>query len=438
MREPAAGSARDRLEEILARLAQRADDERVFLKLYSGAARVSADAADARRRAGISLGPLDGRIVSIKDLFDVAGEATTAGSAALADALPAARDAAVVARLRQAGAVIIGKTNMTEFAFSGIGLNRHLGTPGNAADATRVPGGSSSGAGVSVAEGTSDIAIGSDTGGSVRIPAALNGVVGFKPTAGRIPLSGVFPLSATLDSVGPLARNVRDCAIADAVMAGEEPIVPEPFPLNGLRIGIPRGRLLGDMDAAVAAGFERSLKALETAGAKVADHSIDDLLNEMADATKGASIASVEAAEIHADLAATQAWSLVDPRIGGPIKRRAAVPAYAYIRVLRNRAALAAAMDQRLRPIDVLALPTTPMLAPAIQPLLEDDDLSDRTDGLLLRNPQVANQFDLTAISLPMPGMNRPAGLMLLARNGLDRRLLSIAAAVEELLRRAS
>jgi len=438
MREPAAGSARDRLEEILARLAQRADDERVFLKLYSGAARVSADAADARRRAGISLGPLDGRIVSIKDLFDVAGEATTAGSAALADALPAARDAAVVARLRQAGAVIIGKTNMTEFAFSGIGLNRHLGTPGNAADATRVPGGSSSGAGVSVAEGTSDIAIGSDTGGSVRIPAALNGVVGFKPTAGRIPLSGVFPLSATLDSVGPLARNVRDCAIADAVMAGEEPIVPEPFPLNGLRIGIPRGRLLGDMDAAVAAGFERSLKALETAGAKVADHSIDDLLNEMADATKGASIASVEAAEIHADLAATQAWSLVDPRIGGPIKRRAAVPAYAYIRVLRNRAALAAAMDQRLRPIDVLALPTTPMLAPAIQPLLEDDDLYDRTDGLLLRNPQVANQFDLTAISLPMPGMNRPAGLMLLARNGLDRRLLSIAAAVEELLRRAS
>jgi aspartyl-tRNA(Asn)/glutamyl-tRNA(Gln) amidotransferase subunit A len=165
MREPAEGSARDRLEEILARLAEREAEERVFLKLYSDAARVSADAADARRRAGISLGPLDGRIVSIKDLFDVAGETTTAGSAALADAPPATGDAAVVARLRRAGAVIIGKTNMTEFAFSGIGLNRHFGTPGNAADATRVPGGSSSGAGVSVAEGTSDIAIGSDTAG---------------------------------------------------------------------------------------------------------------------------------------------------------------------------------------------------------------------------------------------------------------------------------
>jgi aspartyl-tRNA(Asn)/glutamyl-tRNA(Gln) amidotransferase subunit A len=438
MREPAAGSARDRLEEILARLAEREAEERVFLKLYSDAARVSADAADARHRAGISLGPLDGRITSIKDLFDVAGEMTTAGSAALADAPPATRDAAVVARLRQAGAVIVGKTNMTEFAFSGIGLNRHFGTPGNAADATRVPGGSSSGAGVSVAEGTCEIAIGSDTGGSVRIPAALNGVVGFKPTAGRVPLDGVFPLSSTLDSVGPLARTVADCAIADAIMAGKEPGALESFPLSGLRIGIPQGRLFGDIDAAVAAGFARGLKALEAAGAKIADHSIDDLLNGMAEATKGASIASVEAAEIHADLAETQAWSLVDPRIGGPIKRRAAVPAYAYIRVLRKRAALAAAMDRRLRPIDVLVLPTTPLIAPAIQPLLEDDDLYDRTDGLLLRNPQVANQFDLTAISLSMPEMSLPAGLMLFARRGHDRRLLSIAAAVEELFRRAS
>ncbi|WP_353645976.1 amidase [Mesorhizobium sp. WSM2239] len=432
------GSTRDRLEEILARLADRADDERVFLKLYSELARLAADAADARRKAGISLGPLDGRIVSIKDLFDVAGETTTAGSAALAEAPPAARDAAVVGRLRRAGAVIIGKTNMTEFAFSGIGLNRHFGTPGNAADATRVPGGSSSGAGVSVAEGTSDIAIGSDTGGSVRIPAALNGVVGFKPTAGRVPLSGAFPLSATLDSIGPLARNVADCAIADAVMAGEEPDALEPFPLASMRIGIPQGRLFGDIDAAVAEGFARSLKPLEAAGAIIADHSVDDLLNNMAEATKGASIASVEAAEIHADLAATPAWSLVDPRIGGPIKRRAAVPAHAYIRILRKRAALAAAMDRRLMPVDVLVLPTTPIVAPAIQPLLEDDDLYDRTDGLLLRNPQVANQFDLAGISLPMPGMSLPGGFMLLARNGHDRRLLSIAAAVEESFRRAS
>ncbi|WP_394891080.1 amidase [Mesorhizobium sp. AaZ16] len=437
MRESGKRSARDKIEEVLTRLAERANDERVFLKLYPDATRLAADAADARRRVGISLGPLDGRIVSIKDLFDVGGETTTAGSAALAVAPPAVRDATVVARLRRAGAVIVGKTNMTEFAFSGIGLNRHFGTPGNAADPTRVAGGSSSGAGVSVAEDTSDIAIGSDTGGSVRIPAALNGVVGFKPTHGRVPLAGVFPLSSTLDSIGPLARTVADCALADAIMAGEEPAEIAPFPLSGLRIGIPRGRLFGDMDAAVGEGFERSLRALEAAGARVADHSIDDLLAEMREATRAASIASVEAAEVHADLMATQAWSLVDPRIGGPIARRAAVPAHAYIRLLRRRSALAAVMDERLMPVDVLALPTTPVVAPAIQPLLEDNDLYDRTDGLLLRNPQVANQFDLTAISLPMPGINLPAGLMLFARNGHDHHLLSVAAAVEELFRRA-
>ncbi|MGN6144609.1 MAG: amidase family protein, partial [Mesorhizobium sp.] len=215
-------SSRDRLEEILNRLQARAGDERVFTRLYIEPARAAADAADARRKAGFTLGPLDGVIVSIKDLFDVAGEPTLAGSVLRRTAPPAEADAAVVMRLRRAGAAIIGKTAMTEFAFTAIGDNPHTGTPGNAADASLIPGGSSSGAGVSAAEGTSEIAIGSDTGGSVRIPAALNGVVGFKPTARRVPLSGAFPLSPTLDSIGPLARSVAQCAAADAVMAGEE------------------------------------------------------------------------------------------------------------------------------------------------------------------------------------------------------------------------
>src|SRR3954471_23683870 len=216
-------ATRDRLEAILDRIARGQSGEHVFLKLYPEAARAAADAADARRQAGLSLGPLDGAIISIKDLFDVAGEVTTAGSKLRRDAAPASADAPVVTRLRRAGAVVIGKTNMVEFAFAGIGLNPHFGTPGNAADRSRIPGGSSSGAGVSVAEGTSDISIGSDTGGSVRIPAAFNGIVGFKPTAKRVPLEGAFPLSYSLDSIGPLARTVRDCAHADAVMAGEEP-----------------------------------------------------------------------------------------------------------------------------------------------------------------------------------------------------------------------
>ena len=194
---------------------------RIFTKVYTESAKAEAAAADARAVLGISLSPIDGRIVSIKDLFDVAGEPTTAGSKARRDVSPAKQDAVIVQRLRSAGAVIIGKTNMTEFALSGIGINPHYGTPGNARDVTRIPGGSSSGSGVAVARGMCEISIGSDTGGSIRIPSALNGVTGFKPTQARVTREGAFPLSYSLDTVGPLANNVLDCAQTDAVLAGE-------------------------------------------------------------------------------------------------------------------------------------------------------------------------------------------------------------------------
>ncbi|WP_256751670.1 amidase [Mesorhizobium sp. Mes31] len=424
---------RDHLEIILARLAARAGEERVFTRIYAEPARAAADASDARKRAGVTLGPLDGTIVSIKDLFDIAGEPTTAGSLMRRTATPAPRDAAIVSRLRQAGAVIIGKTNMTEFAFTAISDNQHYGTPGNAADASRIAGGSSSGAGVSVGEGTSEISIGSDTGGSVRIPASLNGVVGFKPTARRVPLTGAFPLSATLDSIGPLARTVAQCAVADAVMAGEVPTTLAPIPLAGLRVGIPRGVLFGDTEGKVAAAFEHCLGKLELAGARVTDLPIDDLLADMRAATKRGSIAAMEGAEVHADWLATGASVPVDPHVSGPLSRAAMLPAPVYIRALRRRTALAAAMDERLASVDVLALPTTPVTAPTIVSMAEDAELRDRTEGLLLRNTQVANQFDLCAISLPMPDMALPAGLMLVARNGHDRRLLRIAAEVQRL-----
>ncbi|MER8572720.1 amidase [Mesorhizobium sp. M1338] len=427
-------SVRDHLEIILARLAARAGEERVFTKLYAEAARAAADASDARKRAGVTLGPLDGTIVSIKDLFDVAGEATTAGSLMLKTAAPALRDAAIVGRLRQAGAVIIGKTNMTEFAFTAIGDNQHFGTPGNAVDASRIPGGSSSGAGVSVGEGTSEISIGSDTGGSIRIPASLNGVVGFKPTARRVPLTGAFPLSATLDSIGPLARTVARCAAADAVMAGEVPTALAPIALAGLRIGIPRGILFEETEGAVVTAFDQCLGKIEQTGARVEVLSIDDLLGEMRAATKRGSIAAMEGAEIHADWLATGASVPVDPHVSGPLARAAMLPTPVYIRAMRRRAALAAAMDERLASVDVLALPTTPVMAPTIVSMTEDAALRDRIEGLLLRNTQVANQFDLCAISLPMPGTALPAGLMLVARNGHDRRLLRIAAEIETLL----
>ncbi|CAN7324751.1 amidase [Mesorhizobium sp. LjRoot246] len=427
-------SVRDHLEAILARLAARAGEERVFTKLYAEAARAAADASDARKRAGVTLGLLDGTIVSVKDLFDVAGEPTTAGSLMLKTAAPALRDAVIVSRLRQAGAVIVGKTNMTEFAFTAIGDNQHYGTPGNAVDAGRIPGGSSSGAGVSVGEGTSEISIGSDTGGSVRIPASLNGVVGFKPTARRVPLAGAFPLSATLDSIGPLARTVAQCADADVVMAGEVPTALAPIALAGLRLGIPHGVLFEETEGEVATAFDRCLGKIEQAGAWVADQSIDDLLGDMRTATKRGSIAAMEGAEIHADWLATGASAPVDPHVTGPLSRAAMLPTPVYIRAMRRRAALAAAMDERLASVDVLVLPTTPVTAPTIVSMTRDADLRDRTEGLLLRNTQVANQFDLCAISLPMPGTVLPAGLMLVARNGHDRRLLRIAAEIESLL----
>jgi aspartyl-tRNA(Asn)/glutamyl-tRNA(Gln) amidotransferase subunit A len=429
------GIVRERLEGILAHLAARADDERVFLRVYAEIARAAADAADARRQVGVSLGPIDGAIVSIKDLFDVAGEATTAGSRILRDGPPARQDAAVIRRLRQAGAVILGKTNMVEFAFSGLGLNPHYGTPGNAADPAHIPGGSSSGAGVSVAEGTSAISIGSDTGGSVRIPAALNGVVGFKPTASRVPLKGVFPLSPSLDSVGPLARSVQDCAFADAVMAGEEPAVLAPFPLSGLRIGVPRGRLFAETEPLVAEAFAASLGRLSKAGATILDHDIEDLLEGMARATSLASIASIEASEIHADWIVARA-DRIDPRVQVGIARGGAIPALAYLRMMRQRRALAAAMDERLKPVDVLAMPATAITAPLTAPLALDPELYSRTDLLILRNTRVGNLFDLTSISLPLPNMPRPVGLMLTGRNGQDRRLLEIASSVERELAR--
>lgn len=426
---------RTRLEEILARLEERKDTERTFVTLYPQTARAEADAADARLHEGKTIGPLDGRIVSIKDLFDVAGEPTLAGSIIRRSRPPATADAPIVRRLREAGAVIIGKTHMTEFAFTAVGLNPHYPVPGNATDASLVPGGSSSGAAVSAAEGTCDIAIGSDTGGSIRIPAALNGLVGFKPTASRIPLEGAFPLAPSLDSVGPLATSVADCALADAIMAGEtpEPLVAKP--LAGLTFGVPRGRLFEDMDPEIAAAFDANLARLAEAGVELVDCSIDDLLEALADATRIGSIAGIEASRVHADwLDDDQAP--VDFRVTTTLRRRRLVSDGDLTALLETRKELARAMDARLSPFDALVLPTAPIFAVTIASVSSDEDTYRGVEDLLLRNNQVANQFDLTAITLPMPGLAHPAGLMLFGRNGTDRALLEIAASVEALIRK--
>ncbi len=273
-----ASTSRARLEQALERINDpKGEGAKACLTVYAEAARAAADAADARAKAGISLGPLDGRIVSIKDLFDVAGEPTRAGSKILADeGLRATADAPVVRRLRAGGAVIVAKTNMTEFALGAIGANPHFGTPANPRDRGRVPGGSSSGAAVTVGDGMAEIAIGSDTGGSVRIPAALCGIVGFKPSRQRVPTTGAFPLSTTLDSIGPLAKTVADCAKAFAVMADTVPASEDfttiaPLSVAGLRLGIAQGFPLEHLDDIVGPAFAAATARLAKAGARLTD-----------------------------------------------------------------------------------------------------------------------------------------------------------------------
>ncbi|MBY0361552.1 MAG: amidase [Phreatobacter sp.] len=426
-------SVRDALEASLARIDDPSSDGRVtYTKVYAERARAEADAADARAKAGVKLSPLDGWVISIKDLFDVAGEVTTAGSTILRSRPAASADAPTVARLRQAGVVIVGKTNMSEFAFSGIGINPHFGTPGNAADKSRVPGGSSSGAGVSAAEGTARMGLGSDTGGSIRIPAALNGCVGFKPTYGRIPLEGAFPLSYALDTIGPLAKTVADCAATDAVLAGEQPWTLTPAPLAGLRLAIPRGRLFGQMEPEVEQAFEASAARLTRAGARVSDISIEDLLQELADAMAKAPFVAMEAAAVHAEWMEDRARDF-DPRVLARVRIGAKAAAPDYIRLVNKRAELVARMRDRLADIDALILPTTPIRAPKISDLIASDDQFWTANGLMLRNTTVGNVFTFTGISIPCPQVKGlPVGFMLTALAGQDRRLLRMAAAVEK------
>src|SRR5438128_2908329 len=272
-RELAEGKTTSRklVEAALARIADAGGEGgRASTKVHAQGALLAADASDRFRKEGVVPSALAGLPVSIKDLFDIAGEVTTAGSKILRDAPPATADAVAVARLRAAGAVVIGRSNMTEFAFSGIGINPHYGTPANPYDRgrRRIPGGSSSGAAVSVADGMAAFALGTDTGGSVRIPAALCGIAGFKPPRHRVPLDGALPLATPLDSVGPLAPTVECCTTVFQILAGEEPRPPAAAALPGLRLGIPKNYMLEDLDIEVMQAFASAIERLARRGAK--------------------------------------------------------------------------------------------------------------------------------------------------------------------------
>lgn len=422
---------RDRLEQSLARIGDpKGEGARVCLTVYGDTARAAADASDARAARGHSLGSLDGVIVSIKDLFDVAGEPTRAGSKILAEeAAPAASDALIVQRLRQAGAIIVAKTNMTEFAFSGIGANPHFGTPGNPCDRGRVPGGSSAGAPVAVADGMCDIAIGTDTGGSVRIPAALCGLVGFKPSRQRVPTDGAFPLSKTLDSIGPIARSVADCAKADAIMAGEEFTPLESSALAGVRFGLPEGLLLERLDDIVAPAFKAAVARLDAGGVRLSHEKLP-LLDDWVAVNERGGVIPPEACAVHRDRLRRRAAD-IDPNVRIRIERGCAVSEADLAETLRERRRLVAAMDARLDGLDALVMPTAAIVAPTIAEV-DDAKVFAVRNAAVLRNTSMVNFFDLCAITLPLSA-SLPVGLMLVARNGQDRRLLRIADAVMRL-----
>ncbi len=409
---------------------------RVFVRHYAEAAQAAAAASDRLRAHGIVASPLAGVPVSIKDLFDVAGDITRAGSKVLDDAQPATADAAVVARLRRAGAIIIGRTNPVEFAFSGLGLNPHYGTPANPWDRAtgRIPGGSSSGAAVSVGDGMAAVGIGSDTGGSVRIPAALCGLTGFKPTARRVPKDGTFPLSTTLDSIGPIAHSVACCALVDSVLAGHEPQVPAVLPLAGLRLGVIQDYVLAGLDATVSRAFEQALISLSRAGAKICEVRFA-ALGRLPHINRNGGMVMPEAYAIHRTLIAARRAGY-DPRVASRVLRGAEVSAADYIDVQNERAAMIAESARVAAPFDAWLMPTVVMVAPPIAPLETDDLLYNQTDYAILRNPSVVNFLDGCALTIPChePGSG-PVGLSVMGQGGCDRRVLAIGLAIEDALR---
>jgi aspartyl-tRNA(Asn)/glutamyl-tRNA(Gln) amidotransferase subunit A len=424
-------TSRELIEQALARIADPAGEgKRAFVKVYDAAARAAAEAQDRLRKAGYVASSLAGLPVSIKDLFDVAGDVTLAGSRALDDAPPAKADAAIVARLKRAGVVIIGRTNMTEFAFSGVGINPHFGTPGNPFDRNLIPGGSSAGAPISVADGMAAVAIGTDTGGSVRIPAALCGLVGFKPTQYRVPREGATPLSTTLDSVGPIGVSVACCALTDAVMAGEDPTVPEAVPPDGLRIGIPQTVMLDDLDAPVATAFERAASALSRAGARIVELPLA-MLGDSARINIKGGLPVVEAFAWHEKLLAGRGRDY-DPRIRTRIERGREMTAAEYIRLIAARADFIRRFDAETEGFDALFMPTVPITAPPIAAFTLDEDYA-RLNQKLLRNAAIVNFLDRCALTLPIqPPGTAPVGLMVVGRHGEDRRLLAIGLGFEK------
>jgi aspartyl-tRNA(Asn)/glutamyl-tRNA(Gln) amidotransferase subunit A len=430
-------TSRELVEQALARIEDpRGEGGRAFLKVYAGLARAEADHSDRLRCAGVLRSPVEGLPVSVKDLFDVGGDVTLAGSRAFTSMPAAPADSLAVARLRAAGGVILGRTHMVEFAFGGVGLNAHHATPRNPWNrgVGHVPGGSSSGAAVAQADGMCAMALGTDTRGSIRIPAALCGVAGFKPTARRVPRDGVFPLSSTLDSVGPLANTIRCCAEYDAILAGE-PVQPlAALSVPGLRLMLPQSIVLQDLDADVGRAFESALSRLSRAGALIQEVALP-LFDAQQDYFREGGLAGAEAAAVHRPYAALHGQ--YDPRVRQRVGLGSAISGADYAALQARRAQCARELDAIAAPFDALLMPSVACIAPSINEANADDDAYFRWNTRLLRNAGLVNFFDGCAATLPChePG-TAPVGLGVMGTGGRDRHILAVAAAIEEVLAR--
>ena len=405
---------------------------------------MSLNVAAIRRAAGQSqqrvdernARPLEGITVSIKDLFDVAGEVTGAGSTVLRSRPAAALDAPVVARLRAAGAIPFGRTNMVEFAYSGVGINPHFGTPravwGRTAEGGgRVPGGSSSGAGVSVADGMCVAALGTDTGGSVRIPAAFNGLVGFKPTAVRVPVLGTIPLSATHDSIGPLARSVACCALLDSVLSGEAYGPLSMVDLRGVKLLKPQALVWRELDPEVEHATLAAIETLRKAGAEIIEAPLPPLEELLArtGGLLGAEALDWHTANINVDGVGYDPRVWTRMQLGRDVTRGQYSTGLAFRRFWIDR------MNMALAGFDAVICPTVACIPPEIAPLMGDDERFFKTNARILRNTAWVNALDGCGITLPCHAAGgAPVGLQLVGRHGADRQLLALSAACEAAL----
>ena len=429
-------TSRELVEQCLSRIKAGSDEgDPTFLLVDAETSLHTADAMDRLRAHSIAPSAYAGIPISVKDLFDIVGEKTTAGSRVLSDAPHSQKDCEAVYRLRRAGFVVIGRTNMTEFAYSGLGLNPHFGTPSNplAGFANCIPGGSSSGAAVSVARGYAFAGLATDTGGSARIPAAFCNLVGYKPTARRVSLDGMVPLSTTLDSVGWIARSVSCIKIFDSILSAENLRVRDNKNALKLTIGIPRNVIFDDCEPEILVAFDRVRNFLARSGVQCVDIDLPEL-EEVGSLLVDGGIAAAESYAWHHELI-KERHSAYDPRVLRQIEMGAGQSASDYINTVSLRNTMIERFNGRLDGLDAIAFPTVAVRPPRFAELSADRDY-DRLNRLILRNTMTANLLDGCAISLPVPNADG-IGFMLMAATNQDAHLLFISNWVENILRTA-